>query len=508
MPKYRLFAVMELGSTEIRLKIAQFSAKEGVRIIESLKYNISAGSEVYSGGRLSYTLIDEICRAALECMKIVDSYGVQYFKCYATTAFREAKNSEYFIDQAFIRCGLKVEIISNEEEIFLHNKALALNFPGFDDMIEDGAVIVDVNSGNTQFSYYSASKLSFSRSLPIGSLRVLEMLSSQQNKTVAFTGLLEEYIKARINNYKKSIFKTGSYKYMVLLGAHMDIIKRISGASGEKLELSELERAYKIIKDRTPQSISDEYRISYEEAELLLPTVLIHKKFAESAQGCAIIPAEVSLADGMCVEYIEKNAYAHTKHIFTADIISSAKYYASKYDIDEGHCERMIEFSQCVFNSLTKKFGLSKKDMLYLEVAAIFADTGRYINVSEYNRLSYHIASSNPIIGVPTRGHEIISYITLFQNGICENEAFNYMPKSRKLLISKLAAILSLVQALDFKYDGNVKKIRASVKNDRLIITADAKNDITIEKVALKNRAEFFEDVFGLKPELNKGVVH
>ena len=80
MPKYRLFAVMELGSTEIRLKIAQFSAKEGVRIIESLKYNISAGSEVYSGGRLSYTLIDEICRAALECMKIVDSYGVQYFK--------------------------------------------------------------------------------------------------------------------------------------------------------------------------------------------------------------------------------------------------------------------------------------------------------------------------------------------------------------------------------------------------------------------------------------------
>ena len=52
------------------------------------------------------------------------------------------------------------------------------------------------------------------------------------------------------------------------------------------------------------------------------------------------------------------------------------------------------------------------------------------------------------------------------------------------------------------------KKIRAAVKNDRLIITADAKNDITIEKVALKNRAEFFEDVFGLKPELNKGVVH
>lgn len=70
----------------------------------------------------------------------------------------------------------------------------------------------------------------------------------------------------------------------------MDIIKRIAGVSGEKMELSELEPGdTKIIKDRTPQSISDEYRISYEEAELLLPTVLIHKKFADRRRAAILL---------------------------------------------------------------------------------------------------------------------------------------------------------------------------------------------------------------------------
>mgnify|MGYP007054921945 CR=1 FL=1 len=38
-----------------------------------------------------------------------------------------------------------------------------------------------------------------------------------------------------------------------------------------------------------------------------------------------IIAPEISLVDGILVEYVEKNAYTHTKHIFTDDIISSGK---------------------------------------------------------------------------------------------------------------------------------------------------------------------------------------
>ena len=508
MPKYKVFAVMELGSTAIRLKVAQFSQRSGIDVIEDIKYHIDAGSEVYSTGQLSYPLIDKICRAVSDCMRVVNTYETEYFKCYASTAFREAENVDFFLDQAWIRCGVHVEIISNEEEMFLHHKALALNSAElFDRVIEEGAVFVDVNSGNTQVSYYTSSRLQFSHSIPIGSLRVLELLSSQKNPSLGFSELLEEYIKAGINNYRKNIVAEKGCPNIVLIGANSELLCSMSGAKRGQITPVDVERAHKMLRDLSPQDICDEYRISYEEAQLLLPTVLIHKKFAQSFTGINVIPAEVTIAEGMCVEYIEKNGYAHTNHRFTDDILSSARLSAAKYAIDNEHCKRMLEFAECIYMSLSKKFGLSKKDLLLLRLAVIFADTGRYINVNDHARLSYHITVASPLIGLPTRSHEIIALTTLFQNGICESEEFKYMSKGRKVLTAKLAAILSVCKALDYKYDGNIKKIRAAVKNDKLIITAAASNDITVERTELKNRGKFFEEVFGLKPEITKGVV-
>ncbi len=69
---------------------------------------------------------------------------------------------------------------------FLHNKAFALNNSYFDDIIEAGAVLVDVASGSVQVSHYEQSKLQFSQNLPMGSLRVLENLSTVKNSTTSF----------------------------------------------------------------------------------------------------------------------------------------------------------------------------------------------------------------------------------------------------------------------------------------------------------------------------------
>ena len=49
--------------------------------------------------------------------------------------------------------------------------------------------------------------LNFSQNLPMGSLRVLENLSTVKNSTTSFSSVLEDFIKAGINNYKKCILQ-------------------------------------------------------------------------------------------------------------------------------------------------------------------------------------------------------------------------------------------------------------------------------------------------------------
>lgn len=154
MPRYKVFAAIDLGSTEITMKIAEVSKKNGISVLDTVKYDLSIGKESYAVGKISYNLVDKICNCFEEYLRIMKSYGVDEYVCYATTAVREASNSEYIIDQINIRTGIKVTIISNEEERFLHNKAFALNNSYFDDIIEAGAVLVDVASGSVQVSHY------------------------------------------------------------------------------------------------------------------------------------------------------------------------------------------------------------------------------------------------------------------------------------------------------------------------------------------------------------------
>ena len=153
MPRYKVFAAIDLGSTEITMKIAEVSKKNGISVLDTVKYDLSIGKESYAVGKISYNLVDKICNCFEEYLRIMKSYGVDEYVCYATTAVREASNSEYIIDQINIRTGIKVTIISNEEERFLHNKAFALNNSYFDDIIEAGAVLVDVASGSVHCNF-------------------------------------------------------------------------------------------------------------------------------------------------------------------------------------------------------------------------------------------------------------------------------------------------------------------------------------------------------------------
>ncbi len=504
MSKYKVFAAIDLGSTAISMKIAEISKMKGINIIHSASFDVSCGKEVYAGGKISYQTVNEICGCFENLLVMMKSYGVDDYICYATTAVREASNSEYIIDQINIRTGIKVNIISNSEERFLHNKAFALGSGRFDEIIKEGAVIVDVSSGSVQISGYRNSRLEFSQNFGIGTLRVLELLSNVGRGTEVFSGILEEYLGFVINNYMGNYHKNSGYKHFIAFGNQTKSIKKICPVENDTLMAEQLDKIYTVLSERSVESISDEYGIPYDEAQLLLPCVTIYRIFMKSQGGKKVLIPDISLTDGICVSFMENNKLGHTKHIFTNDIISSAEYYAGKYDIKTEHYKKIIDFSTVIFNSLSKKFGLSKRDMILLTVAAIFSDTGFYININDYNRYSYDIVKANSILGLSQREQEIISFVVLFQNGVFSFDDYKSLTKSRKLLVSKLAAILCLAKSLDAEYNQKIDEIKSVVKKGELIITAKTNKDITFEAWQFDRSRVFFEEVFGIKAYLKK----
>ena len=76
------------------------------------------------------------------------------------------------------------------------------------------------------------------------------------------------------------------------------------------------------------------------------------------------------------------------------------------------------------------------------------------------------------------------------------------------VLIAKLTAILRIANAMDRSHKQKFDNIRTTVKNQQLIITTESLEDITLEKALFEKKADFFEEVYGIRPILKqrKGV--
>ncbi len=501
MAKFTLFSAIDIGSSQMSMKIFQIDKVLGISVIESCESRIAIGKETYNYGKISYELTGEICSCLEKFKRIMDEYGVKEYICYATSAVREASNSEYIKDQIFIRTGLKVGIASNEEERFLHHKALALNMENFDEIIRNGAVIVDISAGSLQISSYENSELQFSQNLPMGSLRIMEMMAGVNNNTIGFSKLLREYTSNMLSLYGKSFFTNTEYSSVILVGSQSNNIKSALNTEKDCIEQDALENLYNEIMETGLYDFGDKYGFSYDESRQIMASLIIYRAFANIKNKKIYMP-DVEFTDGICVEYVEKNKFTHTKHMFRNDIISSAMYYARRYNVNMEHVNKTVYYCTEIFNALSKKFGLSKSDLILLKVAAIYADTGLYININEYNIYSYNIKKSNKLLGLSNRDNDIIAFVVLFQNGIFENEEYKYLPKNRKLQISKLSSILSLALALDYEYKQKINKIRVSVKNGTMVINADFDEDITMEIWRFEECEKFFEEVFGIQAQL------
>ena len=74
----------------------------------------------------------------------------------------------------------------------------------------------------------------------------------------------------------------------------------------------------------------------------------------------------------------------------------------------------------------------------------------------------------------------------------------------QRLVIAKLAAILRLADALDDSHQTKISAISVSIRRTTVTITATAQTDIELEKWTFAQKADFFTNVYGLQPILQR----
>lgn len=93
----RIFAAIDVGSFELELGIYEISYKTGIRCVDHIRHVIALGKDTYSLGKISFGLVEEMCRVLGEFVQIMKAYRVKDYRAYATSAIREAQNKQIIL---------------------------------------------------------------------------------------------------------------------------------------------------------------------------------------------------------------------------------------------------------------------------------------------------------------------------------------------------------------------------------------------------------------------------
>ena len=271
---------------------------------------------------------------------------------------------------------------------------------------------------------------------------------------------------------------------------------------------AEFDKRYVQTVDKTDLELSREMDIDPDYASLVVPTLVIIKSFLEIFNAESIWVPGVSLHDGIAYDYAEKNKLIKSTHDFENDILVAARNIAKRYSSGKNHIQGTTELAMAMFDGMKKIHGMGKRERLLLRIAVQLHDCGKYISIGDVAECSYNIIMATEIIGLSTAERRIIADVVRYNNTkFIFSRAYEMeleRDPSRSLLVAKLAAILRLANALDRSHHQKVKGLKAALKDRELSMVMDSDEDISFELGLLKDKVEFFEEVFGIRLNIRR----
>ena len=223
----------------------------------------------------------------IETMKVykllMDIYEVEALKACATSAMRDAKNGPEILKEIYEQTGLKVEIITGQEEAnVIYETHIAENLSD-----TKSYMYIDVGGGSTEVTMFSHNQIVFKESFNIGTIRLLN----------------NQVTDAQWEHMKKFI-KTNTKGYMPLeaigTGGNINKIFSISKRKeGKPLSLDLLKDYHKEISSTSLEDRRHLYQFRDDRADVIVPALQIYISIMRWASADEIYVPRIGLADGL-----------------------------------------------------------------------------------------------------------------------------------------------------------------------------------------------------------------
>jgi len=499
----KLVAVLDMGASAIRLVVGEIASNRSIRTIEEASRGVLLGRDTFSSGAIRSRTIDAALAALENFREIIDGYGVTEIRAVATSAVREARNVDLFLDRIQRRTGIAFEIIDEAEESRMVFLAVKQEFKRRAALRGAWTLLTEVGGGSTSLMLLRQGQPNRAAVYALGAVRLRQQLDLRRLTHDVQVSLLKRSIanvieEIRLDNPLRRI------SHMVAIGGDVRFAaSQILESSGDN-GIREIPRdAFLAFCDQIErldeEQLVDRFRLPAVEAETLVPSLLIYRTLLAETAARKLFVSDASLRTGVLLAVADPGGRLSIEE-FEQQVLASAEAVGHKHRFDREHGWHVMSLATQMFEGLREDHGLGERERLYLQVAALLHDIGIYVSPRGHHKHSQYLLAASQIFGLSNEETAIVSNIARYHRRATPQKShlpYVALDRQDRVVVDKLAAILRVANALDAEHLQKVTELRLGRGDRSWILEIDGTGDLTMEQLAATARADMFPNTFG-----------
>lgn len=203
-------AVIDIGSNSVRLVIVKILSPSNIEIIDEIKETLRLGETSDNIKNISYEKINLLLSTLHIFKGLCDKLEITEIIAVATEAIRRAPNKEIITNKIYLETGIKVRILSGDEEAYYDFLGIKNSMP-----YETG-LILDIGGCSSEFIYMKNNEMVEKISIPFGALGLTEIFNLYDTVSIQQKYKLEQFL---IKTYEGiSWLKDKDFQYLIGIG--------------------------------------------------------------------------------------------------------------------------------------------------------------------------------------------------------------------------------------------------------------------------------------------------
>lgn len=497
------FAAVDIGSNSVRLKIARLQ-RGRLRALHEDREVTRLGQGVFGSGFLTPESMADTVRVLRRFHRATQQIVTDSVRVVATSALRDARNSQAFIEWVRSATGWRVEIISGVEEARLIHLGLVTS-PRID---RSPTLMMDLGGGSCELTVSQGGRIRDAVSLPLGAVRLTnEFLRHDPPRKRGLTQL-HGFITREVNKVvdrvttakiKTVIATSGTAAALAAVASHFG---RRTGAKNT-VSRADMRR---IAKRLAKLPIGERRKIEGigpRRAEIIVAGAAVYHELLERLRLKGFRYSPLGLRDGILAQMAaDYDRSTRSGRQIESERWESIMHAVAHYHVDRKHALDVRDSASLLFSALRSVHRLPPEYHEWITAAAMLYEVGDFVNRNGRHRHTHYVISNSEILGYTPQQRRIIAAIARYlgkSKPAVDDGPMKLVESNERSDVEKGIVLLRLARALNLGRSRAVDKVRIAVRSAevKLKLVPRRRMGVDLELWALQKESDYFREVFG-----------